>query len=82
MTSLNSKATSSEIRKIKNDELERLIAALRATGQEERAEDLEEVKSTIDDLIEDLYSLVDPKSENIIEKLFSSRISKLNEPSE
>jgi hypothetical protein len=82
MTSLNSKATSSEIRKIKNDELERLIAALRATGQDERAEDLEEIKSTIDDLIEDLYSLVDTKSENIIGKLFSSRISKLNEPSE
>jgi hypothetical protein len=82
MTSLNSKATSSEIKKIKNDELERLIAVLRATGQDERAEELEEIKSTIDDLIEDLYSLVDTKSENIIGKLFSSRISKLNEPSE
>jgi len=82
MTSLNSKATSSEIKKIKNDELERIIAALRATGQDEEAEELEKIKPTIDGLIEDLYSLVNPKSENIIEKLFSSRISRLNEPSE
>jgi hypothetical protein len=82
MTSLNSKATSSEIKKTKNDELERIIAALRATGQDEEAEELEKIKPTIDGLIEDLYSLVDPKSENIIEKLFGSRISELYAPSE
>ena len=82
MTTLNSKATSSEIKKMKTDELERIIAALRATGQDEEAKDWEEIKPTIDDLIEDLYSLVDNEPDKIIQKLFGSRISKLNKPSE
>jgi hypothetical protein len=82
MTSLNSKATSSDIKKMKIDELERIIAALRATGQDEKAEELEEIKPTIDGLIEDLYSLVDNEPDKIIQKLFGSRISKLNKPSE
>jgi hypothetical protein len=82
MTSLNSKATSSDIKKMKIDELERIIAALRATGQDEKAEELEEIKPTIDGLIEDLYSLVDNEPDEIIKKLFGSRISKLDKPSE
>ena len=82
MTSLNSKATSSDIKKMKIDELERIIAALRATGQDEKAEELEEIKPTIDGLIEDLYSLVDNEPDKIIQKLFGSRISELNKPSE
>jgi hypothetical protein len=82
MTSLNSKATSSDIKKMKINELERIIAALRATGQDEEAEELEEIKPTIDGLIEDLYSLVDNEPDEIIKKLFGSRISKLDKPSE
>ena len=39
MTSLNSNATSSEMKKIKTDELDRIIAVLRATGQDEEAKD-------------------------------------------
>jgi len=80
MTSLNSKATSSDIKKMKINELERIIAALRATGQDEEAEELEEIKPTIDGLIEDLYSLVDNEPDEIIKKLFGSRISKLDKP--
>jgi len=82
MTSLNSKATPSEIKKIKIDELERFIAVLRATGEDEKAEDLEEIKPTINDLIEDLYGLVDNKLDKKIEKLFGPSISKLQKPSE
>ena len=82
MTTLNSKATSSEIKKMKTDELDRIIATLRATGQDKKAEELEEIKPTIDDLIEDLYSLVDNEPDKIIQKLFGSRISELNKPSE
>jgi hypothetical protein len=80
MTSLNSKATSSDIKKMKINELERIIAALRATGQDEKAEELEEIKPTIDGFIEDLYSLVDNEPDKIIKKLFGSRISKLDKP--
>ena len=82
MTSLSSNATSSQIKRIKTDELDRIIAVLRATGQDEEAKDFEEAKSTIDDFIEDLYSLVDNELDEIIQKLFGSRISKLNKPSE
>lgn len=82
MTSLNSNATSSEIKKIKIDELDRIIAALRATGQDEKAEELEELKPAIEDLIEDLFSLVDNKSESTMKKLFDTHYSKLNKPQE
>lgn len=82
MTSLNSKATSSDIKKMKIDELERIISALRATGQDEEAKDFEELKPAIEDLIEDLYSLVDNEPDKIIQKLFGSRISELDKPSE
>ena len=82
MTSLNSKATSSDIKKMKIDELDRIIAALRATGQDEEAKDWEKIKPAVDDLIEDLYSLVDNEPDKIIQRLFGSRISKLNKPSE
>lgn len=82
MTSLNSKATSSDIKKMKIDELERIIAALRATGQDEEAKDFEELKPAIEDLIEDLFSLVDNKSESTMKKLFDEHYSKLNKPQE
>ena len=78
MTSVDRNAKRSEIKKIKTDELDGIIAALRATGQDEEARDFEEFKAAIDGLIEDLYSLVDHEPDKIIKKLFGSRISELN----
>jgi len=70
MTSFYSTATPSEIKKVKDDELEQLIAVLNATGQYERAKDLEEVKSIIDDLVKDLLGLVDDIPTGMVEKVF------------
>jgi len=82
MTFFNSKAKPSEMRKVKDDELEQLIAVLNATGQYERAKDLEEVKATIDDLVKDLYGLVDDIPTGAIEKLFNSASSEPDKTSE
>ncbi len=70
MTSFYSTATPSEIKKVKDDELEQLIAVLNATGQYERAKDLEEAKSIIDDLVKDLLGLVDDIPTGMVEKVF------------
>lgn len=82
MTSLNSNATPSEIKKTKIDELDRIVAVLKATGQDEEAKDWEEIKPALNDLIDDLYSLVDKKSDSAIKKLYDAHFSKLNKPSE
>lgn len=82
MTSFNSKANPSELQKMKMDEIERFIAVLRATGQDKRADALEEIKPTIDNIFEDLFGLVDENSGKAVSDLFESFISRDKKDSE
>lgn len=82
MTSFNSKATPSELQKMKIDEIERFIAVLRATGQDERADALEEIKPTIDGIFEDLFDLIDVDSSTVTSDLFKPFISRDKKHSE
>ena len=82
MTSFNSKATPSELRQTKINELDRIIEVLKVTGQDDKASEIEEIKPVIDEIIKDLYDLVDDNPQKTFARLFGSSISRKDKTEE
>lgn len=82
MTSFNSKATPSELRQTKINELDRIIEVLKVTGQDDKASEIEEIKPVIDEIIKDLYDLVDDNPQKTFARLFGSSVSRQDKTEE
>lgn len=82
MTSFNSKATPSELRQTKINELDRIIDVLKVKGRDEEASEIEKIKPVIDEIIGDLYDLVDDNPQKTFARLFGSSVSRQDKTEE
>lgn len=82
MTSFDSKATPSELRQVKINELDRIIDVLKVKGRDEEAKEIEKIKPVIDEIIKDLYNLVDDNPPKTFAQLFGLSVSPKNRTEE
>jgi len=82
MTSFNSKASPSELMQTKINELDRIIDVLKVVGENEKASELEEIKPMMEEIVKDLYDLVDEDPQKRFAQVFGPLVSKKDETGE
>lgn len=81
MTTYNSKSRQADVNP-EIDELDRLINAFAVSGNDETAGELEEIKSAVQDLFDDLREVVDKDAVQKAKNLIAEQVSKFFEKSE